>query len=335
MPSGNVVTVPGWSWATVQAMRPIAHANGKTYAMASRYRNRPAASTCRALKRKKSQSPRSPPANPPKELMSSQNFRREERVFHRLPREIGEDGIEVGDDEAGEEHVRQEVLDEFGVEALRAGPGNDHPPSHDHGHGDDRPERVDGERAEQVVRRLREVRDHGTYYMRILRLPLGDDGSPLFVRRTKPRKNRSTSYPWDKRIVGGKPVGVSEVENAYRRSVAGNWGSTAMSLSRGIRGKVPSSRSCATFKRNIPMTGSRWRRSIKPPARSPGRKRPDRYVGHVIRRSWPEQGRERRPTRPPCLSPSVLIYTWRRRPPSPTLPLSTRGRGRKPPRCSP
>jgi len=45
----------------------------------------------------------------------------------------------VGDDEAGEDHIQQEALKEFGIEAFRAGPGDGHPPPDEHGHGDDRP----------------------------------------------------------------------------------------------------------------------------------------------------------------------------------------------------
>jgi len=86
----------------------------------------------------------------------------------------------VGDDEAAEDHIRQEVLDEFGVEALRPGPGDDHLPADDHGHGDDCPERVDGERAEQVDLGLREIRDHGTYYMRLSLCSLVEEGSRQF-----------------------------------------------------------------------------------------------------------------------------------------------------------
>ena len=86
----------------------------------------------------------------------------------------------MGDDEAAENHIRQESLDESGIEALRPGTGDGHLPADDHGHSDDCPERVDGERSEQVDLGLREIRDHGTYYMRLSLGSLVEDGSLLF-----------------------------------------------------------------------------------------------------------------------------------------------------------
>src|SRR3972149_7712198 len=59
------------------------------------------------------------------------------------------------------------------------------------------------------------------------------------------------------------------------RSAARNGGWTVISLKRGKQGKLSSSRLCTTCKRNMPRTGSRSRRSIRPPARSFERKPPD------------------------------------------------------------
>ena len=154
------MTVPGWSCARVHPSRPIVQANGNTYAMASRYLKRPSAPTAFPVHPEKEPETEHAPDDPAERAEVLPKLEENHRVLQDLPRVIGEDGVQMGDDEAGEDHVYEEMIADRGVEPDLAAPGDRHHPTDDHRKCDERPVGVERDSPEKVNLRLGKIWDH-------------------------------------------------------------------------------------------------------------------------------------------------------------------------------
>jgi hypothetical protein len=116
----------------VQARRPIAHAKGRTKAIASRNILRSPAPIPRALNRKKKPKSEKTARESAEGTDVLPKLQQEERILDCRPREVGDDGIKVCEYKTGKDDIRKKPRAGMFVQPFPAASRNRHPPPGDH-----------------------------------------------------------------------------------------------------------------------------------------------------------------------------------------------------------